>query len=105
MYWRALIIALLSFSLSFTESKSVIPPKKVNTKMGNIKSVAKVELPSSAKLLIGAGGIYGAFLYYGTLQESVFHYKANDGSMFTSAWFLQAIGNFYFLFIATESFF
>jgi hypothetical protein len=25
-------------------------------------------LPSSIKLLIGAGGIYAAFLYYGTLQ-------------------------------------
>jgi len=43
------------------------------------------------KLIIGAGGIYGAFLYYGTLQEDVFHYKAADGTSFKAAWFLQAV--------------
>jgi len=36
-------------------------------------------------------GIYAAFLYYGTLQEDVFHFKAADGSKFTQAWFLQAV--------------
>ena len=51
-----------------------------------------VQLPKAVKLLIGAGGIYTAFLYYGTLQEDVFHYKASDGSMFKAAWFLQALG-------------
>lgn len=50
------------------------------------------KLPESMKLLIGAGGIYAAFLYYGTLQEEVFHYKAEDGTKFTQAWFLQALG-------------
>jgi UDP-galactose transporter B1 len=49
-------------------------------------------LPKGLKLLIGAGGIYSAFLYYGTLQEDVFHYRAADGSSFKSAWFLQAMG-------------
>lgn len=51
----------------------------------------KFEIPKAVKLLIGAGGIYAAFLYYGTLQEDVFHYKAADGSKFTQAWFLQAL--------------
>lgn len=51
--------------------------------------VAAVGLPQPVKLLIGAGGIYAAFLYYGTLQEDVFHYKAADGSGFKAAWFLQ----------------
>ena len=46
-------------------------------------------LPDAAKLIIGAGGIYAAFLYYGTLQEDVFHYVAADGSKFKAAWFLQ----------------
>eukprot|EP00599_Poterioochromonas_sp_BG-1_P006500 CAMPEP_0173149930 /NCGR_PEP_ID=MMETSP1105-20130129/10633_1 /TAXON_ID=2985 /ORGANISM="Ochromonas sp., Strain BG-1" /LENGTH=339 /DNA_ID=CAMNT_0014064919 /DNA_START=281 /DNA_END=1300 /DNA_ORIENTATION=+ len=50
-----------------------------------------VQIPSALKLLIGAGGIYAAFLYYGTLQEDVFHYKAEDGTKFTQAWFLQAL--------------
>lgn len=51
----------------------------------------KAGLPSSAKLLIGAGGIYAAFLYYGSLQEDVFRYTAEDGSSFKQAWFLQVL--------------
>jgi UDP-galactose transporter B1 len=42
-----------------------------------------------SKVLIGAGGIYAAFLYYGTLQEDVFSYQNADGEKFKSAWFLQ----------------
>lgn len=49
-------------------------------------------LPPAVKLIVGAGGIYAAFLYYGTLQEDVFHYVAPDGSKFKAAWFLQALG-------------
>lgn len=48
-------------------------------------------LPDAVKLLIGAGGIYGAFLYYGSLQEDVFRFAAPDGSKFTQAWFLQVL--------------
>ena len=48
-------------------------------------------LPSAVKLLIGAGGIYAAFLYYGSLQEDVFRYTAEDGSQFKQAWFLQVL--------------
>jgi len=48
-------------------------------------------LPDSMKLLIGAGGIYAAFLYYGSLQEDVFRYTAADGSKFNQAWFLQVL--------------
>ena len=48
-------------------------------------------LPPAAKLLIGAGGIYAAFLYYGSLQEDVFRYTAADGTSFKQAWFLQVL--------------
>ena len=48
-------------------------------------------LPDTAKLLIGAGGIYAAFLYYGSLQEDVFRFEAPDGSSFKQAWFLQVL--------------
>jgi len=41
--------------------------------------------------LIGAGGIYAAFLYYGSLQEDVFRYEAADGAKFTQAWLLQVL--------------
>jgi len=51
----------------------------------------KAGLPDTAKLLIGAGGIYGAFLYYGSLQEDVFRYVAADGGKFTEAWLLQVL--------------
>lgn len=52
---------------------------------------AKPGLPNAAKLLIGAGGIYAAFLYYGSLQEDVFRYTAEDGTTFKQAWFLQVL--------------
>jgi len=48
-------------------------------------------LPSSMKLIVGAGGIYAAFLYYGSLQEDVFRYRSSDGSSFKAAWFLQVL--------------
>lgn len=49
-------------------------------------------LPDVAKLLIGAGGIYAAFLYYGSLQEDVFRYASpTDGTSFKQAWFLQVL--------------
>ncbi len=51
------------------------------------------QLPNIVKLIFGVGGIYGAFLYYGTLQEDVFHYSALDGTHFKAAWFLQTLGN------------
>jgi UDP-galactose transporter B1 len=51
----------------------------------------KAGLPDTVKLLIGAGGIYAAFLYYGSLQEDVFRYTAADGSSFKQAWFLQVL--------------
>jgi UDP-galactose transporter B1 len=41
------------------------------------------------KLLFGAGGIYAAFLYYGSLQEDVFRFESEDGVKFKQAWFLQ----------------
>jgi UDP-galactose transporter B1 len=52
---------------------------------------AKAGLPDAAKLMIGAGGIYAAFLYYGSLQEDVFRYTAADGSSFKQAWMLQVL--------------
>jgi UDP-galactose transporter B1 len=45
----------------------------------------------SMKLMIGAGGIYGAFLYYGSLQEDVFRFVSPDGTSFKQAWFLQVL--------------
>lgn len=48
-------------------------------------------MPDTVKLLLGAGGIYGAFLYYGSLQEDVFRFVAPDGTSFKQAWFLQVL--------------
>jgi UDP-galactose transporter B1 len=54
-------------------------------------SATKPALSDAAKLIIGAGGIYGAFLYYGSLQEDVFRFTSEDGSSFKQAWFLQVL--------------
>eukprot|EP00586_Coscinodiscus_wailesii_P018972 CAMPEP_0172517920 /NCGR_PEP_ID=MMETSP1066-20121228/288911_1 /TAXON_ID=671091 /ORGANISM="Coscinodiscus wailesii, Strain CCMP2513" /LENGTH=323 /DNA_ID=CAMNT_0013300133 /DNA_START=274 /DNA_END=1245 /DNA_ORIENTATION=+ len=49
-------------------------------------------LPDTVKLLIGAGGIYASFLYYGSLQEDVFRYTSpTDSATFKAAWFLQVL--------------
>lgn len=61
---------------------------ETTTKMAEVKAQP---LPDALKLIIGAGGIYGAFLYYGSLQEDVFRYAAEDGSQFKQAWFLQVL--------------
>lgn len=55
------------------------------------KPATGLQIPNALKLLIGAGGIYASFLYYGTLQEDVFHYSDADGNKFKQAWFLQAL--------------
>jgi UDP-galactose transporter B1 len=52
---------------------------------------AAAGMSDSVKLMIGAGGIYGAFLYYGSLQEDVFRFVAPDGASFKAAWFLQVL--------------
>ncbi len=65
------------------------PVTKVETATN--MSAPKGGLPDSIKLIIGAGGIYAAFLYYGSLQEDVFRYTAEDGSSFKQAWFLQVL--------------
>ena len=45
----------------------------------------------AVQLCFGAGGIYAAFLYYGSLQEDVFRYESEDGTKFTMAWYLQVL--------------
>jgi UDP-galactose transporter B1 len=46
---------------------------------------------SIAQLLIGAGGIYACYLYYGTLQEDVTSYKNAEGEKFDFPWLLNGI--------------
>jgi solute carrier family 35 (UDP-galactose transporter), member B1 len=76
--------------LDNSSSNSNSPSKLASSKSGSIGF--SDNLPGSVKLLIGAGGIYGAFLYYGSLQEDVFRYvSATDGSSFKQAWFLQVL--------------
>jgi len=62
-----------------------------STETTSTMSKESAGLPPAAKLLIGAGGIYAAFLYYGSLQEDVFRYVAADGTQFKQAWLLQVL--------------
>ena len=64
------------------------------TKTTTMSSSSSKGLPDALKLLIGAGGIYAAFLYYGSLQEDVFRYTSIDGTTFKEAWFLQVLEAF-----------
>lgn len=99
----ALYSPVVSASLSRSASpiaSTVFPKLKSMTTATMVAEENKhteggVQIPKALKLLIGAGGIYASFLYYGALQEDVFHFKAADGTMFKQAWFLQALGKFY----------
>lgn len=96
-----LFIASFLFSIHTVSAKSALPPivtmaSKVDNKIVPPTDSAAItkkgfEIPKALKLVIGAGGIYSAFLYYGTLQEDVFHYTAANGDKFQAAWFLQAL--------------
>lgn len=46
---------------------------------------------SIVQLLLGAGGIYACYLYYGTLQEDVTSFKNADGARFDYPWLLNGI--------------
>ena len=89
----------LKGSLALRASSRESYVEKINNKKresakvitANAVAVNDGGLPESLKLVIGAGGIYAAFLYYGAMQEEVFSFKAEDGSMFKSAWFLQVL--------------
>jgi solute carrier family 35 (UDP-galactose transporter), member B1 len=72
------------------DSNGAAPTAASTAEVGRT-SVA-IALPEAIKLLIGVGGIYSAFLYYGSLQEDVFRYTAADGvTQFKQAWFLQVL--------------
>ena len=84
--------------ISHFASTTICQSSKCHSKInrgGSTKAATMTQeaagLPSAAKLLIGAGGIYAAFLYYGSLQEDVFRYTAADGTQFKQAWFLQVL--------------
>eukprot|EP01039_Chlorochromonas_danica_P003880 gene3880-4238_t len=108
MKFEFLLLLLLSIlgSLATVSAKSALPPivsmaSKIDAKAvpavaegTSVAAPAVVQIPKIVKLLIGAGGIYSAFLYYGTLQEDVFHYTAANGDKFKAAWFLQALEAF-----------
>jgi UDP-galactose transporter B1 len=82
--------------LFFNNSKpadleALIPSNPNDPAMTPTTDDKKAGLPDGVKLMIGAGGIYAAFLYYGSLQEDVFRYKSADGTSFKQAWFLQVL--------------
>jgi hypothetical protein len=114
-YYFLLILSLLSTLASgycksqlpsFSAARTLQMPKQVKSAPIQAAAIANAPIvaikqkkaaggfviPEGLKLVVGAGGIYAAFLYYGALQEEVFHYKAADGTMFKQAWFLQALG-------------
>jgi solute carrier family 35 (UDP-galactose transporter), member B1 len=87
----------LSTSLSrfFFKSEISISPGGAKSDIElNPQPIPTSGMSDTVKLLIGAGGIYGAFLYYGSLQEDVFRFVSSDGVAFKQAWFLQVLEAF-----------
>ena len=71
------------------KASSLAPRKATAVAPGGAAAVAPPT--ETLKLLFGAGGIYAAFLYYGSLQEDVFRYVSADGGKFKEVWFLQVL--------------
>ena len=76
-----------------THSAVKLAPRKASHPVAKAP-VARISSGGATKtleLLFGAGGIYAAFLYYGSLQEDVFRYASEEGDKFTQVWFLQVL--------------
>lgn len=91
-----LLLLSISSALRIPGKKKVMQRRKAAVAKEEAKKAAVVEKAPSTnaqafKLIFGAGGIYTAFLYYGSLQEDVFRYAAADGSKFREVWFLQVL--------------
>ena len=76
--------------LAPTPKTSSLAPRKATAVAPGGAAVAAPPT-ETLKLLFGAGGIYAAFLYYGSLQEDVFRYVSADGGKFKEVWFLQVL--------------
>jgi UDP-galactose transporter B1 len=75
--------------LGATSPRAVVP--KAAAPVAKALSGGAAASGETFKLLFGAGGIYAAFLYYGSLQEDVFRYVSADGAKFKEVWFLQVL--------------
>lgn len=79
-----------SYSTGIIQSRPVPTIREGSNKV-NTSRKGEAGLPDTIKLMIGAGGIYASFLYYGSLQEDVFRYTSSNGTQFRQAWFLQVL--------------
>jgi UDP-galactose transporter B1 len=81
--------------LPLIDPSTVIPPLGVDQDHHDAAAAAKASRTEVLKFIFGAGGIWSAYLYYGSLQEDVFRYRgaSHDGQeeAFTQAWFLQFV--------------
>ena len=70
------------------ETEKLLTTTTTSTSSSASSNAATAAYKELLKLVFGAGGIYAAFLYYGSLQEDVFRYTAADGvTQFKQAWF------------------
>ena len=91
----------MSYELAEQGQQPISPEDKPLLSSKNGIPATEEELPPTAELvdtkmqalqlLFGAGGIYAAFLYYGSLQEDVFRYESENGEKFKFAWYLQVL--------------
>jgi solute carrier family 35 (UDP-galactose transporter), member B1 len=64
---------------------------KNSTNNTTTATAASSPVNKARQLLVGAAGIYGAYLYYGNVQEDLFRYRSVGGTGFTYVWFLQVL--------------
>lgn len=80
---------------NWNTNKKLTPPKHQHPQTyiyalrGKCRFFLILQIMGLLPLLVGAGGIYASFLYYGSLQEDVLRYSDLNGNQFTYCWFLQ----------------
>jgi UDP-galactose transporter B1 len=74
-------------ALPLLDPNAVIRPLEMD--LHDSHSSQSQKRADALKFLFGAGGIWCAYLYYGSLQEDVFLFTSESGDKFTQAWFLQ----------------
>lgn len=75
--------------LPLIDPSIVIPPLGIGMDQEHLYHDAAKARAEVLKFIFGAGGIWTAYLYYGSLQEDVFRYRGSNDEAFTQAWFLQ----------------
>jgi UDP-galactose transporter B1 len=85
----------IAASTMVEEKEALLDAEDGNYEYQDEKTMRKVKENGTMQLLFCTGGIYGAYLLYGSLQEDIFTYSSpihlGKSNKFTYIWFVQVV--------------